>query len=345
MPEARSYRGLDLFKLIMALFVVAIHSGFLSDVNGQASFIIIQVFSRMAVPFFFIASGFFFSKGLEKRAGAEPEYLRSYAVKLLGLFAFWSAVMLPFWTMNTLRWKGVTPEAFLFLGRTLVFDPGVFWYLEALIVSALFAYPFMRRGREGLLLAFASLFYVFGVFGDSYYGLVKDLPFVGAFYKAYFSVFVHVRKGLPFGLLFFAIGHLFARREARLPEKPVPLACLLAFFLCLRYVELRLVNDNGLALDNSVSLMVVPPAVLLFLLARSIVPACSEGRARAFRSMSSAIFFSHQAALELIIIFCGLSRFFIGATARFFIAAALCLALWAGVSASRSAFLKRMINS
>lgn len=58
-----------------------------------------------------------------------------------------------------------------------------------------------------------------------------------------------------------------------------------------------------------------------------------------------SIFFSHQAALELIIIFCGLSRFFIGATARFFIAAALCLALWAGVSASRSAFLKRMINS
>lgn len=365
MPEPSTYKGLDLFKLIMALFVVGIHSGVFTDVNWDLAFVTIQVFARMGVPFFFIASGFFFSKGLAKRGPEAPAYLGRYALRLLGLFAFWSAVMLPFWARNGLRAHGFGPEFWLRIGQTILFDPGVFWYLEALLVSAAFSYPFIRRKRGGLLLALASLFYLFGCFGDSYYGLVKDAPVIGDLYRSYFAVFVHARKGLPFGLLFFCFGHLLARLEARaagreasqgagrLAEALLSVrgvwrwALLLAAFaasLLLRYRELRWVNDRGLALDNSISLFAVFPAALLFLIAYNARPPMAEERSKALRTLSSTVFFSHQFMLELIILFVEFTGLQVTASLRFLAASALCAGLFLAIRAGRSDFLKRMIN-
>jgi serine/alanine racemase len=226
----------------------------------------------------------------------------------------------------------------------MAFDPGVFWYLEALMVCALVSWPFLARGKGGLLLAFGAACYVFGMFGDSYYGLVKDLPVVGDLYRAYFAVFVHVRKGLPFGLLFFAMGALFACREDRLKVGLGPLAAGLAVALGLRGLELALVSRGGLALDNSVSLFVAPPAILAFLLALRASPRIDDRQARNLRSMSSTLFFSHQFMLELVILFVRYSGIGIGGTLRWAIAVLLCLGLWRLASSRGPAFLRRMLN-
>jgi serine/alanine racemase len=351
-----TYRGIDLFKLVMAFFVVAIHAGLFTDLDGGLAFITIQVFARMGVPFFFVASGFFFSKGLARRKGGESAYVLGYARKLLGLFAFWAALMLPFWARNGLRAHGgLNPEFLLRLLQTVVFDPGVFWYIEALVVCAFFSLPFVMKGGEGKLLAFGAAFYLFGCFGDSYYGLVKGLPFIGRLYGDYFSVFVHARKGLPFGLLFFSTGILFAKREggqardgagpARREAPAAALAALFALSLVLRYLELRAVNGRGLALDNSISLFAAPPAIILFMMARNARPAFGEDASRAMRSMSSTVFFSHQLMLELIILFVEVTRIQVTASLRFLLAAAMCAGLWLAVSKGKSEFLKRMINS
>lgn len=344
MPEGNAYRGIDLAKFVMALLVVAIHAGFFTDIDGGAAFVIIQVFARMGVPFFFIASGFFFSKGLAKRRGGEAGYVRSYVARLLGMFAFWCFVMLPFWTRNLVASRGFGPAQALILLRTIAFDPGVFWYLEALMVCAFVSWPFVTRDRYGRLLGLGAACYVFGMFGDSYYGLVKDLPVLGDLYRAYFTVFVHVRKGLPFGLLFFATGALLARREDRLRLGTLPLAAALVVALCLRGLELAFVSKRGLALDNSVSLFVAPPAILAFLLALRAKPGVGDGRARDLRSISSTLFFSHQFMLELVILFVGYTGIGMGGTMRWAVAVLLCLALWRLASSRGPAFLRRMLN-
>jgi len=344
LSESTTYRGLDLFKLIMAFFIVAIHSGLFTDVNNELAFVTIQVFARMGVPFFFIASGFFFSKGLAKRGSEAPAYLGRYEKKLLGLFAFWSAVMLAFWARNGLRANGFGWAFALRLAQTLAFDPGVFWYLLALVVASLFSYPFIRRGRGALLFSIACLFYVFGMFGDSYYGLVKDAPVVGDIYRAYFSVFVHARHGLPFGLLFFSLGHLFARNEGRLVVQKPLLCAAFVLSLALRYLELRVVRDRGLALDNSISLFAVFPAALLFILAYTAKPRIGDEKSKSLRTLSSTVFFSHQFMLELIILFVEFSSVQVTASLRFLVASTLCLCLFLAIRAGKSDFLKRMIN-
>jgi serine/alanine racemase len=344
LPESSTYKGLDLFKLVMAFFIVAIHSGLFTDLDGELAFVTIQVFARMGVPFFFIASGFFFSKGLAKRRSEAPAYLGRYEKKLLGLFAFWSLVMLAFWVRNGLRAHGFGWEFALRLAQTIAFDPGVFWYLLALVVSSLFAYPFIRRGKGALLFAIACLFYVFGCFGDSYYGLVKDAPVLGDLYRAYFSIFVHARHGLPFGLFFFSLGHLFARDEGKLALRKLPLLAVFALSLALRYLELRFLRERGWALDNSISLFAALPAVLLFLLAYNLEPRIGDEASRGLRTLSSTIFFSHQLMLELVILFVELSRIQVTASLRFLVASLLCVLLFLAVRAGRSEFLKRMIN-
>jgi len=352
----------------MAFSVIGIHAGVLVDVNWNCAFITIQVFARMAVPFFFIASGFFYAKGLVRRWPDGDLYLRSYEKKLLGLFAFWAAVMLGFWIKSRVPQFGWT---WLLLGKmlqTLVFDPGVFWYLEALMAAALISYYFIKHDKYWMLLVLASVCYVFGMFGDSYYGLIKDSPVIGGIYRWYFSVFVHARHGLPFGLLFFSIGALFARHEAgidiRLQQQSRATATaspdsvarnalagrwslLCALFCCalfLRYEELLAVNSRGLALDNSISLGVIPPSVLLFIIAYNCRLSIEDGTSRKLRTLSSTVFFSHQFMLELIILFVELSGIQIGNTPRFLIAALLCVGLFFAVEAGKSPFLKRMIN-
>ena len=73
MRRARAYTGIDAFRMVAALLVVAIHTAPLGDVNPTADFILTRVIARVAVPFFFMTSGFFlFGRGLLRSSVARP---------------------------------------------------------------------------------------------------------------------------------------------------------------------------------------------------------------------------------------------------------------------------------
>ena len=59
--ERKTYYALDVAKFISAFLVVCIHTGPLLDVDATGNFILVQILARLAVPFFFVASGFLFS--------------------------------------------------------------------------------------------------------------------------------------------------------------------------------------------------------------------------------------------------------------------------------------------
>ena len=52
------YNGLDLLKFFMAILIVMLHSFASKDGHPLLDFEISQCFTRVAVPFFFITSGF-----------------------------------------------------------------------------------------------------------------------------------------------------------------------------------------------------------------------------------------------------------------------------------------------
>ena len=58
--------SIDIFRYICAIMVVAIHSSPFTDINKDLGYIFTEIVPQIAVPFFFITSGYFYIKGLEK---------------------------------------------------------------------------------------------------------------------------------------------------------------------------------------------------------------------------------------------------------------------------------------
>lgn len=53
------FRGVDAVKFIMAVCVIILHTHPLEGINHTLNFITADVLGRIAVPFFFMATGFF----------------------------------------------------------------------------------------------------------------------------------------------------------------------------------------------------------------------------------------------------------------------------------------------
>ena len=60
---------LDVCRLAAALLVITIHTAPLSDVNTEADFFLTRVLARVAVPYFFMLTGYFLEKGQWRRVG------------------------------------------------------------------------------------------------------------------------------------------------------------------------------------------------------------------------------------------------------------------------------------
>ena len=63
MKNQKEYGGIDIFRIIAAILIVAIHTSPLSSINSTADFLFTRIIARVGVPFFFMTSGFFKKDG------------------------------------------------------------------------------------------------------------------------------------------------------------------------------------------------------------------------------------------------------------------------------------------
>ena len=54
-----AYTGIDYFRIIAAFLIIAIHTSPFTTYSYTADFILTRIIARVAVPFFFMTSGFF----------------------------------------------------------------------------------------------------------------------------------------------------------------------------------------------------------------------------------------------------------------------------------------------
>lgn len=52
--------SIDVLKVIMAFFIVGLHGGFLTDINGYLGYVFVNGLSRIGVPIFLLISGYYF---------------------------------------------------------------------------------------------------------------------------------------------------------------------------------------------------------------------------------------------------------------------------------------------
>ena len=193
MTAARSAPALDRFRLAAAVLVVCIHTGPLDSLSPTADFFLTRVLARVAVPFFFMVSGYFLAKGQWKHTG---RFLRK------ALLTYLIAVVL----YLPLNWYngGYPPLEWV---KKLLADGTLYhlWYFPAVLLGVVVARNLARLPR-GASLAIAAALYLVGLGGDSYYGLISQVPALEGLYGGIFQVFDYTRNGLFFAPLFLLLG-------------------------------------------------------------------------------------------------------------------------------------------
>ena len=136
-PKDKNNGALDYFRIIAALFIVAIHIGPLSSFNATADFLFTYCLGRVAVPFFLMTTGYFVLSSSVKR----PKSLQKNLKKVTLLYVFSTLVYLPInlysdkivWNLNI-------------IAKDVLFD-GTFyhlWYLPASIIGCGFVYFLLK---------------------------------------------------------------------------------------------------------------------------------------------------------------------------------------------------------
>jgi len=254
----REIGGLDWFRPLAALLVVAIHTGPLLSCCPSANYILTDILARVAVPFFFTVSGYFLVPKLQEQGWCA---LIPYGKKLLVLYGLSTLLYVPVLVYSGYFSRPGLAGALL---QDILFD-GTFyhlWYFPAALLGACILCPLVRRLGMGPSWAVCGLLYLLGLLGDSYYGLAAALPPLRALYGLLFQCFDYTRNGLFFAPVFLLLGGWLARRENRRPTAWYGVG--LALSLVLLLAEGAAVKFNALPRFDALYLSL--PLCLCFLI-------------------------------------------------------------------------------
>jgi surface polysaccharide O-acyltransferase-like enzyme len=183
--------SLDYTKCLMAIFVVALHTQAFSEFGTLPNWLTGNGLFRIAVPFFFVLSGYYFSYGVD---------LKKWLGRLLFLHVFWILIYVPLWSTGSM-----TTSA----GKVLAPFVGVIhlWYLSALMLAGLMTILFSRISNKAVIWSAICMFCL-GI-------LISYSPEIAAYHGTDAVKFLRsgvlIRNGFVFGYPFFAIGYLLHR--------------------------------------------------------------------------------------------------------------------------------------
>ena len=146
--EKEYYGGIDVIKFFCALAVVVIHTEPFADICGILNSVTVNSVCRVAVPFFFMSSGFLLFGNPEARSPLSPP-VKKYVKRILFMYLVWSTVYFPFTALEMCRSESVDAAFGVLLGyiKNMIFSAGYgfLWYLPATAVAVLLVSFFLSK--------------------------------------------------------------------------------------------------------------------------------------------------------------------------------------------------------
>lgn len=249
--------GIELFRILAALLIVAIHTSPLMMINETADFILTRTIARVAVPFFFMVSGFFLFS--EERLNASR--LQRFVRKTAALYGIAILLYLP---VNVYMGYFNQKHLLLNLLKDLIIDGTLYhlWYLPAAILGAVISYHLLKKFKLKGAFLISIFLYLIGLLGDSYYGVSEIFTPLKSFYSGIFLITDYTRNGLFFAPVFFLLGGRIARSRTRF-TLPASLPASI-FFLLLMLGEGLILHHFKLQRHDSMYLMLLPCMYFLF---------------------------------------------------------------------------------
>lgn len=195
--KSRRNCSIDIFRLLFAIYVVAIHSTPATLESLPLLDTMLSSLFRFAVPFFLIVSGYYFFANTEKNTSRSG--LTSYLKKIIVIYAFWSV---PYFIINFISWGHTSLVGFAIDCVYSFFLRGSYyhlWYFPALIFAVCISAALYRLKLKRFLILIAAVLYS-ACYIISTYNLLSAVPVA--------TNVISILQPLASGLFYFSCGQL-----------------------------------------------------------------------------------------------------------------------------------------
>lgn len=283
------YANLDYLKLVLAYLVVLRHCGqaFFPDFSAYRV-VVTNSISPIAVPCFFVISGFLFF-----RKSTTLKSLYRQALRVTRLYAVWSLIYLPLRVFLAYKTRGLNWGFIPSFIQDAVFGGTYYhlWYLPSLVVALVIVYLLRRANKKGVVFGILTVLFSTALLTDTYINLV---PGLNRYYQLYQAIFVTSRNGLFVGAIFVYIGGWIADHEHTLLTRPAK-GYNRCFLICTvlqlveSYLIYRLTNKTVVNI-TAISVLISP---LLVICALKVSNKSKRESTVFCRHMSTLIYCSH----------------------------------------------------
>lgn len=210
-----NYAGVDYFRIVAAVMVIAIHTAPFSGISKDFDFLLTYCAGRVAVPFFFMTTGYFVLGSWRKNGNNAGSKVIRFIKKTLFLYVVSIVLYLP---INF--YSGGLPGSAGEFIRMLIFD-GIFyhlWYFPAVIIGCFAVMMLLKKFPARTVLVITILLYLIGAGGDSYYGIAARIPALEHMYDVIFTVSSYTRNGIFYAPIFLLMGRMLRERKASIEK-------------------------------------------------------------------------------------------------------------------------------
>lgn len=226
--------NIDIFRLFLSLLIITPHIQPLFEEDSLMGWLISNGIARIAVPCFFLISGYFMHQKFSDKV-----LLRKYLLHLLIIYIVWSLIYLPTY-YNTVEPRSLI--TFTLMGYYHL------WFLPALIVGVILLYASQRViQKDNFILVIAIILYLSGF-------LIESLNFP---YRIFYN-------GIFFGFPFIVFGYYLKKNEKSIKQDYIYI--LLMISLLFLFVESYLGYRSDFYRNIFLSLSILCPVLFLLIL-------------------------------------------------------------------------------
>ncbi len=298
MKEKEYFDFVNVAKLFLAVAIVALHSALVPQPS-----LVMALICRLAVPYFFVASGFFLQRKCtgDQVGNAVKGYIRRLFLPYAVFSVIWIVQLL---VDDAIRQIGFRKAAVLLI-QYIIFNPqGGLWYVWASIIGALMLYPIIKRKWLLQALPLGIALFMIGLLANTYYFAIEGSVWLKSIVDGYLRVFL-VSNNAPFvGFVYLLIGMIISEHYELLREK-ISLGTGIAVFAvsCVVHAcEVRLIGSRATIVGDGafyLSQLIYVPAVF-FLTTRIRCPHLGKTFVTTAKWLSTGIYFLHLPILWMI---------------------------------------------
>lgn len=291
--QRKNLDSADVLKYIMSILIVATHT---SLFEGYITPLV-----RLAVPAFFMISGYFFFSKVNKYEGmkSKTEYLKKSVKHNLKLYLFWFVLLFPL----TLYVRGYHTMGFaggmLRFIRDFLFGSTFqsSWYITALIMGFTVVLFLSRKLPQWALVVIGVIFYIPSLLSSNYEFLLTSSDTIREIGESLSKVFLLPCRNFSVSILYIVIGKYLAEKNYEGKTKQYTRTFLLAFAGLV--AEYLILHFSGVKIEDTDCYIALPfAAYYLCKVFLTLDITCKQ--AMTMRKISTVSYCAHMAVFMVV---------------------------------------------